>query len=152
MTIELVFYDHRVRWWVVHIPTARAWTWRDRIIALWCHTSQSVHRVVSNHYGTLKNKIFTHLNKCYKCEIIVFTLKQKCCHFDKIFITDCTGSCQNDNFQCSRWWKFQQNDNISVSVYPHLLSRLAHISKHLALRKIFYGGDLRTCDQSQAAG
>ena len=25
----------------------------------------------------------------------------KYCHFDEIFITDCTGSCQNDNFQCS---------------------------------------------------
>ena len=44
------------------------------------------------------------------------SLKWKCCHFDKIFITDCTGSCQNDNFKCSQWWKFHQNDNIYVSV------------------------------------
>ena len=34
-------------------------------------------------------------------------LKRKC-HFDKIFITGCTESCQNDNFQCSQWWKFRQ--------------------------------------------
>ena len=26
--------------------------------------------------------------------------KQKSHHFDEIFITDCTKSCQNDNFQC----------------------------------------------------
>ena len=44
------------------------------------------------------------------------TLKQKCRHFDEIFITGCTESCQNDNFRCSQWLKFHQNDNISVSV------------------------------------
>ena len=45
------------------------------------------------------------------------TLKRKCLHFDEIFITGCTGSCQNDNFQCSQWLKFRQNDDIFVSVY-----------------------------------
>ena len=43
-------------------------------------------------------------------------LKRKCLHFDEIFITGCTGSCQNDNFQCSQWLKFRQNDDIFVSV------------------------------------
>ena len=43
------------------------------------------------------------------------TLKRKCCYFDEIFITGCIESCQNDNFQCSQWWKFRQND-IFVSV------------------------------------
>ena len=48
----------------------------------------------------------------------LITLKRKCHHFDEIFITGCTGSCQNDNnFQCSQWWKFCQNDKIFVSVY-----------------------------------
>ena len=45
-----------------------------------------------------------------------YSLKQKCRHFDEIFITGCTESCQNDNFRCSQWLKFHQNDNISVSV------------------------------------
>ena len=36
--------------------------------------------------------------------------------FDEIFMTGCTRSCQNDNFQCSQWWKFNQNGNISISV------------------------------------
>ena len=45
------------------------------------------------------------------------TLKQKCRHFDEILITGCTGSCHFDNFQCSQWWKFRQNEDISVSVY-----------------------------------
>ena len=44
------------------------------------------------------------------------TLKRKCLHFDEIFITGCTGSCQNDNFQCSQWLKFRQIDDIFVSV------------------------------------
>ena len=43
-------------------------------------------------------------------------LKRKCLHFDEIFIIGCTESCQNDNFQCSQWWKFRQNDDIFVSV------------------------------------
>ena len=42
-------------------------------------------------------------------------LKWRCCQFDDIFITDCTGSCQNDNFQCSQWQKCRQNDDISVN-------------------------------------
>ena len=45
------------------------------------------------------------------------SLKRKCLHFDEIFITGCTGSCQNDNFQCSQWLKFRQNDDIFVSVF-----------------------------------
>ena len=40
-------------------------------------------------------------------------LKQKCCNFDEIFITGCTESCHFDNFLCSHWWEFHQNDNIS---------------------------------------
>ena len=39
-------------------------------------------------------------------------LKRKCRHFDKILITGCTGSCHFDNFQCSQWWKFHQNEDI----------------------------------------
>ena len=46
-------------------------------------------------------------------------LKRKSLHFDEMFITGCTGSCQNDNFQCSQWWKFRQNDDIFVSVIYH---------------------------------
>ena len=58
--------------------------------------------------------------KWYPCHAIwpmwSLTLKRKCCHFDEIFITSCTVSCQNDNFQCSQWWKCHQNEDISVSV------------------------------------
>ena len=46
------------------------------------------------------------------------TLKRKCLHFDEIFITGCTESCQNE---CSQWWKFHQNDDIFVSVYVVLM-------------------------------
>ena len=48
-----------------------------------------------------------------------FTLKQKCLHFDEIFITDCTERCQNDNVQCSQWWKFRQNDDIACFLIWH---------------------------------
>ena len=71
------------------------------------------------HYFDL-TKIINHnsslLPMCDQKRHFSGSLKRKCCHFDKIFITGCTGSCQNDNFQCSQWWKFHQNNNISVSV------------------------------------
>ena len=51
-----------------------------------------------------------------KSLLVQVTLKRKCRHFDEILITGCTGSCHFDNFQCSQWWKFHQNEDISVSV------------------------------------
>ena len=38
------------------------------------------------------------------------------CHFDENFITGCTGNCHFDNFHWSQWWKFHQNDGVSISV------------------------------------
>ena len=72
--------------------------------------------------------------------MVAVTLKRKCCHFDEIFITGCTGSCQNDNFQCSQWWKFHQNNNISVSVYDpsldcYLLVRWRRYASPLIFRR-----------------
>ena len=32
-------------------------------------------------------------------------MKQKCCHFDEIFINGCTEKCRNDNFRWSLWLK-----------------------------------------------
>ena len=58
---------------------------------------------------------------------ITSTLKRKCRHFDEIFITGCTGSCHFDDFQCSQWWKFHQNEDISVSVEFNLLNRGSYI-------------------------
>ena len=52
------------------------------------------------------------------------TLKRKCRHFDEILITGCTGSCHFDNFQCSQWWKFHQNEDISVSVHAAPVLRM----------------------------
>ena len=49
-----------------------------------------------------------------------WSLKRKCFHFDEILTTGRTGSCQNENFQCSQWWKFRQNDDIFVSVVASL--------------------------------
>ena len=48
---------------------------------------------------------------CFCC---CYSLKRKCCHFDEILITDCTESCHFDNFRCNQWWKFRQNDDISL--------------------------------------
>ena len=66
-------------------------------------------------------------NRCYARPASVIincntALKRKSLHFDEMFITGCTGSCQNDNFQCSQWWKFRQNDDIFVSVRIEMLA------------------------------
>ena len=34
---------------------------------------------------------------CYYCDSHDHTVSKRKCHFDGIFVTDCTGSCQNDN-------------------------------------------------------
>ena len=53
--------------------------------------------------------------------------KRKGRHFDKFVISvqEDVNWCQNDNFQCRRWWKFRQNDNIFASVHGD--PRGAHI-------------------------
>ena len=56
------------------------------------------------------------VSKVYNLAVSAFTLKRKCRHFDEILIIGCTGSCHFDNFQCSQWWKFHQNEDISASV------------------------------------
>ena len=50
-------------------------------------------------------------------QILWHSLKQKCRHFDEIFITGCTESCQNDNLRCSQWLKFHQHFRFSVNTY-----------------------------------
>ena len=44
-------------------------------------------------------------------------VETKKCRFDKIFITGCNESFQNDNTQCSPQWKFRQNDGI-IGEFP----------------------------------
>ena len=53
------------------------------------------------------------------------SLKRKCHHFDESFITGCTESCHFDNFRCSQWWRFHQNEDIFVSVFMHIFSAQA---------------------------
>ena len=42
-----------------------------------------------------------------------FTLKWKC-HFDKIFISGCAGSCQNDNF----WYAVSDENFVKMMTFP----------------------------------
>ena len=66
-------------------------------------------------FETLSCSLWRHIN-CTGSHEAANSLKRKCRHFDEILITGCTGSCQNDNFQCSQWLKIRQNDDIFVSV------------------------------------
>ena len=46
----------------------------------------------------------------------VIVLKQRCHHFDEIFVTGCPGTSRFDNSHCnSQWWKIRKNSSISVS-------------------------------------
>ena len=44
-------------------------------------------------------------------------MRQQFSHFYQIFITCCPGSCQNDNFQGSKWWPFHQNHDILMNIH-----------------------------------
>ena len=66
-----------------------------------------------------------------ECEAVCLTnwycatpLELRCCHFDRIFVTDCTGVCYFDNFCNPQLRKFHQNDGITVSVKPVSVERL----------------------------
>ena len=80
---------------------------------LFKHFHTIEHILTPNVFGGVKVfKKFTQIES----KFAYTTQKRKCLHFDEIIITGCTGSCQSDNFQCSQWWKFRQNDDIFVSV------------------------------------
>ena len=72
------------------------------------------------------------------------TLKRKCHHFDEIFITGCTESCQNDNFRCSQWWRFHQNDDIFVSLWYTNFIRVpvSHGSNKMSFMFVYFDGNV----------
>ena len=100
--------------------------------AWWCHYMKTFSTLLAFCEGNSQSLVEFH-QKCQWCgsslfyclltwtncwtngPIVGYSLKRKCHYFDEIFVTDCTGSCQNDNFQRSQLWKVRQNDNISVS-------------------------------------
>ena len=97
------------------------------------------------HTRTPRYIFHVHGHKCIA--IIAWSMKRSCCHFDKIFIIGCTESCQNDNFESSRWRKFHQNDNIPVSVTTrcnyHGHSHSIHYADMLSLY-----GNKSSCEQA----
>ena len=66
----------------------------------------------------------------------ITTTKRKSRHVDEMFITGYTGSCHFDNFQCSHWLKFHQNEDISVSVHNKLERHkpCAYLTTHAAIK------------------
>ena len=99
----------------------------SRKISRWCGVTTLVTRSLSGlmfffWWGMLvRPGKYTDLMVQLRCRWLttepwLHSLKRKCLHFDEIFITGCTESCQNDNFRCSQWWNFHQNDDIFVSV------------------------------------
>ena len=76
-----------------------------------CVSTSLLYHIILTHSSIINTRLYPETS----C-----SLKRKCCHFDEILITDCTESCHFDNFRCSQWWKFRQNDDISVSVLLHV--------------------------------
>ena len=80
--------------------------------------------------------------------------KRKCRSFHEIFITDCTGSCQNDNFWRRRWCKSHQNEDIlrfSVrSVYITL--RPIRSSREVGMSVFSAHGDNAPCLLTLSSG
>ena len=70
--------------------------------------------------------------------------EQKCSYSDKIFITGCTESCHSDNFWCSLWWKFCQNDiSISVNVLEYWSGFINNVIKNIYRASSHFSGPSR---------
>ena len=74
--------------------------------------------------GEMISVHFDHISKIY-CNVTHWNR----CNFDVIFITCCTANYHLDNFQCSQWWKFYQNDDIFVSVCWYNIYGMLYIWK-----------------------
>ena len=59
--------------------------------------------------------------------LVYLSLKLKG-HIDSFFITGCTAG--HDNLRCSQWWKGHQHDNLSISVFGHIVVPFITHSKY----------------------
>ena len=110
------------------------WHWNIRSLKSWHCCQQrfwglSVWQTLITFYGSLLLRWCHLLTTGY---LSVDSQESKCPHFDWIFIIGCTGSCHFDNFQCSQWWKFNQNDNFQCSQWWKFSSKWwhFHVSVH----------------------
>ena len=104
------------RYWV---NMARVPIWISNTHSTW----YTIARLISpsKHTRSAVTKLYLSFDDSFCVRVFDgYSLKRKSLHFDEMFITGCTGSCQNDNFQCSQWWKFRQNDDIFVSVLVYM--------------------------------
>ena len=111
-----VFFDLRLHEWLSKQPLD--W-WFETPSCPWWRNCKDIWCVYSEHKLSWIRLTFYSVILWFVSTDFIYPepsgLLQWKCHFGEIFITGCTGSCQNDNFQFSQWWKFRQNDNISVS-------------------------------------
>ena len=132
-----------VNYWITHTMEQ---SFRFHLIIRYCHLClhwNKFHMEPFHVYNlSAKSFMFTVQPRCTQHHFSSFwhgqyihSLKRKC-RFDEIFITGCTESCHNDNFQCSQWWKFHQNDNISISVFVLVIERTLVLSVELACNLI----------------
>ena len=62
----------------------------------------------------------THMGwSTWLCFRIAHAPKRQCLRLVEILVAGCTGGCENDNFQCSRWWEFRRSDDVFVLVYSN---------------------------------
>ena len=106
-------------WYHHRLPLTHRYSacWMQNILGLAIGTQDGLNHYISLGCGKTWNfGAAFNGGLVWNTSFLLFYLKRKCHHFDEIFITACIGSCQNDNFQCSQWWKYHQNDDIFVSV------------------------------------
>ena len=88
------------------LPKSKCWSianWTPKKKLQWIWTQNTKHSIRWFSKCHLQNGDHFVSSQCP-------TLKRNWCHIDGIFITGCTGRCNFDNFQCSQWWNFRQND------------------------------------------
>ena len=83
----------------------------------WYNIYKHDNRLVTNHYSRLNT------GRPANSSWWLQSLKRNCRHFNEIFSTGLSGNCHFHNFRFSQWWKFRQNDKISISVVNHNISK-----------------------------
>ena len=139
--VSLIVYDYENRWEILNASILV-------MDILWCLIQRTPTKLTFN---KMQKHLFIeiqHLLKNFNCLVLLaamhivylYQVQQRWTSFmspmsgdsytetnivilTKYFITGCTRSCQNGNFWCSKWWTFDQNGDISIS--------LCYLSAHI---------------------
>ena len=101
-------------WWIINI-FFELFDIKINTAFATAHTTSTAHTTLGN-LTPFDGEMPPHLDLHMTNNLRTFFNTETVMSFDKFFAIICTGSCQNASFWWNQWWKYWQNDDISVSV------------------------------------